>query len=66
MLAAYVSYPVLLGRHCGADPATLSEEQVRAYFLFLRVERHYAGSSLSIARAARSGLFLRPNRNRAG
>ena len=54
---AYVSYPVLLGRHCGADPATLSKEQVRAYFLFLRVERHYAGSSLSIARAALRCFF---------
>jgi site-specific recombinase XerD len=34
------------------DPAALSEEQVRAYFLFLRNERRYAGSSLSIALAA--------------
>lgn len=49
---AYVSYPVLLGRHYQADPATLSEEQVRDYFLFLRNERRYAGSSLSLVLAA--------------
>lgn len=49
---AYVSYPVLIGRHYGADPAALCEEQVRDYFLFLRKERRYAGSSLSIVLAA--------------
>lgn len=47
-----MSYPVLIGRHFGADPATLDEQQVRAYFLFLRTDRHYAGSSLSVALAA--------------
>lgn len=49
---AYVSYAVLVGRHYGGDPAALDEEQVRGYFLFLRTQRGYAGSSLSVARAA--------------
>lgn len=49
---AYVSYVALLARHHGGDPAGLSEEQVRAFFLFLRTERHYAGSSLAIVLAA--------------
>ena len=47
-----MSYVVLIGRHHGCDPAELDEERVRAYFLFLRMERHYAPSSISIALAA--------------
>jgi site-specific recombinase XerD len=49
---AYSSYVVMIGRHYQADPATLNEEQVRAYFLLLRTERHYAPSSLSLTLAA--------------
>ena len=49
---AYLSYVVLIGRHYGADPASLEQEQVRQYFLYLRHERRYAGSSLSIVLAA--------------
>jgi site-specific recombinase XerD len=49
---AYLSYVVLIGRHFGTDPATLSEEQVRSYFLFLRNERHYAASSIALTLAS--------------
>ena len=49
---AYVSYAVLIGRHYGCDPAGLEEGQVRDYFLFLRTQRHYAPSSISITLAA--------------
>jgi integrase len=49
---AYLSYTVLIGRHYGADPAGLDEEQVRGFFLFLRNERHYAGSSIALTLAA--------------
>jgi integrase/recombinase XerD len=54
---AYVLYPVLLGRHAGADPAGLSEEQVRDFCLCLRNERHYAGSSLALVRAALRAFY---------
>jgi site-specific recombinase XerD len=54
---AYVSYAVLIGRHNGADPAALDEEQVRAFFLFLRHERHYAPSSISITLAALRAFY---------
>jgi integrase/recombinase XerD len=54
---AYVSYAVLIGRHYGCDPATLAEGQVRDYFLFLRTERHYAPSSISITLAALRAFY---------
>jgi integrase/recombinase XerD len=50
--STYVSQAVMIGRHYEADPAALHEEEVRTFFLFLRNERRYAGSSLIIARAA--------------
>ena len=43
---------MLIGRHFQDDPAALGEEEVRAFFLFLRNERRYASSSLIITRAA--------------
>ena len=54
---AYLSYVVLIGRHCGCDPATLSEDQVRDYFLFLRMERHYAPSSIALTLAALRAFY---------
>jgi hypothetical protein len=48
---AYLSYVVLIGRHCGCDPATLDETRVRDYFLFLRNERNYAPSSIALTLA---------------
>jgi site-specific recombinase XerD len=48
---------VLIGRHYGADPAGLSEEQVRGFFLFLRNERHYAGSSIALTLAALRAFY---------
>ncbi len=49
---AYLSYVVLIGRHCGCDPATLDEAKVRDYFLFLRNERNYAPSSIALTLAS--------------
>jgi integrase/recombinase XerD len=54
---AYVLYPVLLGRYAKADPAGLAEEQVRDFCLCLRNERHYAGSSLGLVRAALRAFY---------
>jgi site-specific recombinase XerD len=54
---AYLGYAAMLGRQQGCDPASLGEEQVRAFFLFLRMERRYAGSSLAIVLAALRAFY---------
>lgn len=54
---AYLSYAAAIGRHYACDPATLGEAQVGDYLLFLRSERHYAASSLSIVLAALRGFY---------
>jgi len=54
----YVRYVRRLGDHFRCDPATLSEDQVRQYFLFLRQEKKLSGSALSIGKAAFQ-LFFR-------
>ncbi len=48
----YVRYVRRLADHFQGVPATLSEEQLRAYFLFLRQEKQFSGSAMSTARAA--------------
>ncbi len=55
--AAYLSYVVAIGRHYECDPATLTEAQVGDYLLFLRKDRGYAPSSLSIVLAALRGFY---------
>jgi site-specific recombinase XerD len=47
----------MIGRHYQADPAVLDEEMVRAYFLFLRSERHYAPSSIALTLAALRAFY---------
>jgi hypothetical protein len=37
----YVRYLRKLGEHYQCDPAALSEDQLRAYFLFLRQEKKF-------------------------
>jgi integrase/recombinase XerD len=63
---AYVSYAVLLARHHKADPALLKEEQVRDFFLFLRNERHYAGSSIALTLASLRTFYCEHLRVGAG
>jgi len=46
-----------LGEHFGCDPASLSEDQVRQYFLFLREQRHWQGSAMTQARVALRSFF---------
>jgi integrase/recombinase XerD len=53
----YVRYLRKLGEHHRCDPATLSEDQLRAYFLFLRQEKHYGGSAMKLARCALRSFF---------
>lgn len=54
----YVRYVRRLAEHFHCDPATLSEDQLRQYFLFLRQEKKFSGSAMSIAKAALQ-LFFR-------
>src|SRR5690349_16876347 len=48
----YVRYVRRLADHFQRDPATLSEDQVRQYFLFLRQHKNFSGSAMSIGKAA--------------
>ena len=53
----YVRYVRKLGEHYQCDPATLSEDQVRAYFLFLRQKKQFGGSAMKLARCALRAFF---------
>lgn len=53
----YVRYLRKLGEHFQCDPATLSEDQLRAYFLFLRQEKRFGGSAMKLARCALRAFF---------
>ncbi len=54
----YVRYVRRLGDHFQCDPAALAEDQVRQYFLFLRQEKQFSGSAMSIAKAALRLFFV--------
>jgi integrase len=53
----YVRYVRKCGAHFGCDPLTLTEDQLRAWFLFLRQEKHYGGSAMKLARCALRAFF---------
>lgn len=53
----YVRYVRKLGEHYACDPATLTEDQLRAYFLFLRQEKKFGGSAMKLARCALRSFF---------
>lgn len=53
----YVRYVRKLGEHYACDPATLTEDQVRAYFLFLRQQKQFGGSAMKLARCALRSFF---------
>ena len=53
----YVRYLRKLGEHYACDPATLSEGELRAYFLFLRQEKKFGGSAMKLARCALRAFF---------
>ena len=55
---AYVCMTRLLAQWAACDPATLSEERVRDYFLHLVNARSYAPKTLRQARAALSAFFI--------
>src|SRR5437867_578265 len=48
----YVRYVRKLAEHFQCDPATLTEDQIREYFLFLRQHKHYSRSPMKMAKYA--------------
>jgi integrase len=53
----YVRYVRKLAEHFQCDPSTLSEDQLREHFLFLRQHKRYGGSAMNLARAALRSFF---------
>ena len=53
----YVHYVRKLGEHYHCDPATLTEDQLRGYFLFLRQEKKFGGSAMKLARCSLRAFF---------
>jgi integrase len=53
----YVRYVRRLGDHYQCDPATLAEDQVRAYYLELRQVRKFGASAMRVAKCALRAFF---------
>lgn len=53
----YVRYLRKLAAHYACDPASLSEDQLRAYFLFLRQVKKFGGSAMKLARCSLRAFF---------
>jgi len=45
-----------VSQHYGCDPADLTEDQVRRYFLFLRQDKKLSGSGMTIGSAPYLGV----------
>jgi len=54
----YVRYVRKLAEHFGCDPLTLSEDQLRQYFLFLRQAKHYSRSPMKAAKFSLRSFFV--------
>ena len=54
----YVRNVGKLAEHFQCDPATLSENQLREYFLFLRQHKHYKHSPMKAAKFALLSFYL--------
>ena len=54
----YVRYVRKLAEHFQCDPATLSENQIREYFLFLRQHKHYKRTPMKAAKYALISFFV--------
>ncbi len=53
----YVRYVRKLAEHFQCDPATLTEDQLREYFLFLRQHKHYKHSPMKLAKCSIGCFF---------
>ena len=54
----YVRYVRKLAEHFQCDPATLSENQIREYFLFLRQHKHYKRAAMKAAKFSLRCFFV--------
>jgi integrase/recombinase XerD len=54
----YVRYVCKLAEHFQCDPATLSENQIREYFLFLRQHKHYKAAPMKAAKYSLLCFYL--------
>lgn len=54
----YVRYVRKLAEHFQCDPATLTENQLREYFLFLRQHKHYKAAPMKAAKYALLAFYL--------
>jgi site-specific recombinase XerD len=54
----YVRYVVKLAGHFQCDPASLTENQIREYFLFLRQHKHYKHSPMKAAKYSLMAFYL--------
>jgi site-specific recombinase XerD len=54
----YVRYVCKLAGHFQCDPATLTENQIREYFLFLRQHKHYKHSPMKAAKYSLLAFYL--------
>jgi len=53
----YVRYVRKCGEHHQCDPLTLTEDQLRTYFLFLRQKKQFGPSAMKLARCALRAFF---------
>ena len=54
----YVRYVRKLAQHFQCDPASLCEDQIRQYFLFLRQHKHYKAAPMKAAKFSLRCFFL--------
>jgi site-specific recombinase XerD len=54
----YIRYVRKLAEHFQCDPATLSENQIREYFLFLRQQQHYKSASMKGVKYSLMSFYL--------
>jgi integrase/recombinase XerD len=54
----YVRYVRKLAEHFQCDPASLSQDQLREYFLFLRQHNHYKAAPMKAAKYSLMAFFL--------
>ena len=54
----YVRYVCKLAEHFQCDPATLTQNQLREYFLFLRQHKRYKAAPMKAAKFSLRAFFL--------
>jgi len=54
----YVRYVCKLAEHFQCDPATLSQNQLREYFLFLRQHKHYKAAPMKAAKYSLLSFYV--------